>query len=161
MKNTQKTLFTKFPPKTMEITLLAVFFFFTSIIYIFPSIFIIYIISANVIMYLIGNIIYHKYSFQLQQMKIKRIMTYINLYESLFENTCKYIAELYKTTQYIKNFRKIQLSLKEKRGYINHLKYRNFFLETTKYLQSTLISLINLETGLKRRLKSSTRKLRA
>lgn len=100
MKNTQKTLFTKFPPKTMEITLLAVFFFFTSIIYIFPSIFIIYIISANVIMYLIGNIIYPQIFFlNYNKWKIKRIMILYKLIMSLFlKILVNIIAELYKTT---------------------------------------------------------------
>jgi hypothetical protein len=115
--------------------------------------FIIVIISLNVILYLLAHFLFHRVAFRVQQMKMKRTLSYISLFETRCERTYSLIDELYKTIQYIKNFSVISHLLQEKRLAINLLALEVFFLQLTKSFEDYMFGLYYAEREFKINLK--------
>jgi len=143
--NNNKLKFQDFFPKDHEITMLVTICLTAGIIFNFFSMFIIFLLLCNMIIGMTVNLVYHKISFIWQQVRMKRITNYINLYEELLNNTYLLSNELVDTVIYLKNVSELTEEVEENRIQINNLEIEVFFLGILVSFETFLNSLYNIE----------------
>ena len=90
--------------KSFEIFTILSFFIVSELIYIYPSIFIYYLVTLSFVLYMIYSLSYHKYSIITSQKIIKICDVRLKLYEKILKGEDNIISVCEKSAKDLENF---------------------------------------------------------
>jgi hypothetical protein len=122
--------------KASEFSIVAAFLLIMSYIYIFPTFFIIVILVLNVVLYIGGSLIYHKVAASALRTDLKRIKTYINIFENIYSAKYNLHNDFQTTINFLAESKRLTKPILEKKIYSKMVTLQNFLLSVALTLNS-------------------------
>jgi hypothetical protein len=137
-----------FNNKHPDIIAITIFFIIVGLIYIYPSIFIFYLITLTVLLYITFSLAYHKISGENQIKKMYKIVSYIQQYEQKAEFSNNLIGVMQETKLDLIQFPKNKKLFIEKKIFVQKVDSEVSILRHTDYFVNYLAKQDSAENAL-------------